>query len=417
MRGDIADKGVSMPSALRSFLVTTFLSFFFISLAHADWNNASLQWAQRFSSGPVLFPSSYLVEAWSTVQAQPVRDAHLWIESVPSSKFGSGKFTVALQIKRTKSLAPLRAPLILFLPGLYSSKDDHGSMRMAAYFSAIGYHVVIPSNPWSEDFLKENPHFNPGDLDKEAEVALEALDYAIKRIGAENISKISVAGESYGALGAAVAFEKDQARAHPLIDGTVTLFSPPLRMQQAIDNLDQGTDNTQSTWDTECSSIKNLITDYNSLSYDSSEASMNPELVRCAAPLIYHSFQDGLVESIETLNKIKNLGLIPTDKSAFTQWKRDLRFESAIQIFTPETVAILSKGEGHLRYWIDLLPAEAFARLQIISTQDDLLNQGLSWNIDNGGPFTSKNVILLPWGGHIGYESLPLFQQLVDAAF
>lgn len=388
-----------------------------IPLAHADWNNQSLSWSRMFSSGPVLFPNAYIIEAWSSLQAQSVRDAHLHIESVPSSKFGSGRFKVALQTKRTDTLRILKAPLVLFLPGLYDNMDDHSPMRSAAFLSERGYHVVIPSSSWSQEFIKEDPHFDPGELEQEAGVALDALDYAIKRIGKENITQISIAGESYGAILAAVAFEKDQERAHPLIDGTATLYSPPLDMQNAIDNLDQGSDATENFWDSQCSSIKDLLADYSALSCHPSQDPVSAELSQCSGPLVYHSFQSSLVSAIELLHNIKHLGIIPTAKAALAQWKHDLRFENAIQSFTPENIKILAEGKGLLSYWVALLPGDALARLRIISTQDDLLNQGLSWDLDSGGPFTFKNVILLPWGGHTGYENLPVFQKLLNVAF
>jgi hypothetical protein len=378
--------------------------------AWADWSEASREWESDFQNSSVLFSNPHMAEVWTAVRDESVRDAHIYIHSVEDSRFATGSFKVALQTKKDGFRAK-KAPLMLYLPGLFADMQDHESMRSAAFFSERGYHVVIPSNPWSEEFLKHQPKFDPGTVDVEAEVALAALRFAIQKIGQKNISRIEISGESYGAMLAAIAFAKDRASQTPLIDGNATLFSPPLEMVNAIDNLDSGIDKNQSRFD-DCSRVGTLLKVDNECDLHASQDAISQETIRCAAPLVYSGFHGGLVSAVELFHSFRPTGFVPTDKAALKEWKRTLRFKSLLSEYLPASQTLLASGEGSLFNWLNQLDQDSMKKVRIFTAKDDFLNTGLAWPTDQ-----PENLMKISWSGHVGYMELSSFQKLLDTAF
>lgn len=389
----------------------------FLHPARADWpgwNDASRQWEHDFENGPVSFPDAHVAEVWTTARDQSVRDAHIYSETVQDSRFATGSFKVALQTKRNWFQAE-KAPLMLYVPGLFTAMEDHESMRMAAFFSERGYHVIVPSNPWSEEFLKHQPKFDPGTLDVEARVMLSSLQFAIRKIGPHNITRVEISGESYGAMLAAIAYAEDQQSAAPMIDGNATLFSPPLDMTTAIENLDLGIDATQSSFDS-CSSAETLLKVSNAAEDHTAEDQISQEVIQCSGPLVYGGFHSGLVNAVELFHSFRPTGFIPTNKAALKQWARQLRFQSLLSEYLPNSQNLLNSGEGSLVYWLEQLDLDSMKKVRIFTAKDDLLNVGLGWPIGYS-VIRDRNLMEIPWGGHAGYMELSSFQELLNTSF
>jgi hypothetical protein len=387
---------------------------FFCASARADWSEGSRQWESTFKSDPVLFPNPHMAEVWTDARDQTVRDAHIYTETIEDSRFATGSFKIALQTKRSW-FRPEKAPLMLYLPGLFANMEDHEPMRAAAFYSERGYHVVIPSNPWSEEFLKHQPTFDPGTLDVEADIALTALRFAIQKIGPDNISRVEISGESYGAMLAAIAYAKDRQSAQPMINGNATLFSPPLEMANAIVNLDLGIDNFNSEFDS-CSSVSTLLKVDDACEAHTSQDSMSQEVVDCAAPLVYSGFHSGLVSAVKLLHSFRPTGTIPTEKTALAQWAAQLRFKSLLSEYLPNSETLLNSGMGNLIYWLAQIDSNSIRKVRILTAEDDFLNTGLTWPVD-GSVIWSENLMQIPWGGHAGYMELSSFQDLMNTAF
>jgi hypothetical protein len=383
--------------------------------ARADWSDASRQWEHDFQNSPVLFPDAHMAEVWTTARDQSVRDAHIHIHSVKDSRFETGSFKVSLQTKRNWWFHVRKAPLMLYLPGLFADMEGHESMRAAAFFSERGYHVVIPSNPWSQEFLKHRPRFDPGTIDVEAQVMLSALQFAIKQIGAQYISRVEISGESYGAMLATIAYAQDQQSASPLIDGNATFFSPPLDMTVAIDNLDSGIDANQSFFDS-CSGAGTLLKADNECVDHTAEDQMSQDVIQCASPLVYGSFHGDLVNSLELFHSFRRTGFIPTDKAALKEWALELRFKSLLSDYLPNSQTLLGSGKGSLLYWLDELDANSIRKVRIFTAKDDFLNTGLDWPIGHS-IIRYQNFMEIPWSGHAGYMELSDFQDLLNTAF
>jgi hypothetical protein len=397
-------------------LAVFFILLFTTSATQADWAPGALEWEKGFDAGPVKFTNSFVLMTWGALKNQGIHNIHDHTWFIPDSHFRSGGLHVEVELQRKPDLSIKTAPLIITLAGIFSGYKEGGARRTTQDYGRRGYHVIYPPNPWSKDFIREVPHFNPGSLKEEAAVMLSILDSAIEKIGVEHISRIEIEGESYGALLASAVFQMDQARAQPKIDGSLTLMSPPLDMNQAIANLDLGIDRTQALYYEQCTGKETTLSMGESLIFHSVQSKMGEKTLLCSEPLVFHSFQDRLVESIELLHELKNVGTIPEDKVARTQWEKDFRFAMVVPEFTPENAVYLKDGTVSLLHWLSLLPPSSLSRVRVLTAQDDFLNVGLSWPV-GAGIITPQNLMELPWGGHTGYLLLSEYQGLLDAGF
>ena len=393
-----------------------FLLLFATSTVHADWAPGALEWAKNFDAGPVKFSNSYILMTWGALKNEGVHNIHDHSWFIPDSHFRSGGLHVEVELQRKLDLSVKTAPLVITLPGIFSGYKEGAARRTTRDYGRRGYHVIFPPNPWSKDFIGEVPNFNPGSLKDEATVVLSILDSAIEKIGVEHISRVEIVGESYGALLASAVFQMDQARTQPKIDGSLTLMSPPLDMNQAIINLDQGVDRTQALYSEECVGIEATLSLAESLLLHSVQSKMGEKTQLCSEPLVFHSFQERLVASIELLHSLKNIGTIPEDKVARAQWEKDFRFAMVVPEFTPENAPYLKDGTVSLLHWLGLLSPNSLSRVRVLTAQDDFLNVGLSWPV-GAGIITPQNLMELPWGGHTGYLLLSEYQGLLDTGY
>ena len=77
------------------------------------------------------------------------------------------------------------APLMIALPGMFGNFRNRGARRLLQAFASRGYHVVVPSNPWSRRFIRDQPDFHTGDILAEANFVRELIAFAVREIGEE----------------------------------------------------------------------------------------------------------------------------------------------------------------------------------------------------------------------------------------
>jgi hypothetical protein len=388
------------------------------STARAEWSPSALRWAERFGDGPVLFDSE-AATVWGAVNAERYQPYRIRYEDweLPSKEFQTRALPV-LAAPRKGGQDYLIAPLMIILPGVFSSADSAGSLRLLRLFSARGFHAVAIANAWSSQYLAHLPLANPGDMEDEAKIVLRAIRSIIHKIGKQNIAGVYLAGESYGAFLGAITANIDAFSPEPVIDQQITLMSPPLQMGLAIQNLDRGIDQTQALYENECYGNWETFSFAWELWFAESEASFSPELKKCCPALVMNTFQGSLRESAELMNETKELGLVPSpeiDPEAYLAWRRSLRFQSFEETFTPENLGKIWGPQGSLAFWLSTTPLSYRKRIQVISAEDDFLNVGASWQ--QPGVVGPKSLILLPWGGHTGFEGLSAFDQLLKIVF
>ncbi len=388
--------------------------------AKADWNAAAMQWAERFSSQPVKFSNGGLISIWANAQVKryaisPPEYSRLFI-TYPKFKNGGGVNTVLRNLGKT-------APLVVYLSGVFGNAEDDFGFRAVEWFASRGYHVLVLPNAWGRSYLEREPSYDPGDVENEAKFVLAAIRQGIQAIGESQVSRVELVGESYGGFLASAVAVLDANSRKPLIQGSYTLISPPFNVLKAIANIDQIMNETDGGFRQRCVGDGYRIYRYFAeMLLASREAWISSELESCGSALLVHWMQDLMVDAARRLDRMRGLGKAPDAQrnlTAFEDWKSKLRFETVVREYTPTVYlkAMRNRRSQTLTGILVNLPREAQSRVRIITAQDDMLNLGaISCNANEFG-LTSSNLIMLPWGGHIGFTELPEFQNFIDVIF
>ena len=120
---------------------------------------------------------------WGALKSREISNIHDHKWFIPNSHFKAGGIHVSVQLQRKLDLSLKTAPLMIALPGIFSGYDESAAKRTTRDFGKRGYHVLLPPNPWSLDYIHAVPEFNPGSLRSEAELTLSLIDSAVQRIG------------------------------------------------------------------------------------------------------------------------------------------------------------------------------------------------------------------------------------------
>lgn len=406
--------------------------FFFYPLTQADWPKPSLVMAEAFSDRDVKPPDGLIATAWAAfhINKYPSTPVESW--RLPSPAFHQGTFEVMAKMQYVDNLdhdedddrediqfdpqSLKTAPLLIFLPGIFADIHDPSARRAIGVYHQLGYHVVITDNSWGARFIKERPNFIVGDIRREARFVLDFISASIAKIGKKNIVRVELVGESYGAMLAGIAFALDQQNHHPMIDGNVTLFSPPEDLRYAVAQLDRGfLGSTHSV--PACGDLGSLLKIIDGLLGGIFTAEKSHRAEACAGPLVYESFHQNIIKTARTLHAVNHVGFIPSDGDQEAAWERNLTFLKMIDDFYPESDKQLLLDQSSLVLWLDQLPTQALRRLRILTTKDDFLNIGRPWPTGRHPSLSRKILIQLKWGGHLGYESLPNYHRFLQTAF
>ncbi len=304
------------------------------------------------------------------------------------------------------------APLLVFIPGIFSNADDGIARGTVKWFSSMGYHVLTLPNCWSEDFAKAQPIFKEEYPGGEASAVMQVTKLVIAQaLGKKNISSVQIMGESLGALTASVVYAKDSRSAHPIFDGGATLTWPPIVLHEAMKKIDEMMKDTDALYTTKChGSIKSLKTKWRIL-HGQYLFRPTEEEIECAPSIVaQYSFRRELVKLAKIINKTEGLGRTVPD---------NLDFRSFIKGYAPRYVAALSSADryGQIQYWLQEADAQAAKNIRILTSEDDFLNQHVSWNFAGLlGPDQSQ-LIIAHWGGHIGLTNTKAYEGLMRTQF
>jgi hypothetical protein len=380
-----------------------------VTHAHANaWNSAMIAAGETWNQNTVLFSDPYSSTVWGTLKQQTVDlsdqdqiDNTVFLRT-PYYQKASGAFL--LTQKQGNSPFNKNAPLIVILPGIFKSAFDGNELANAEDFYRQGYHVLLLSNPWSLDAIGNNPSMKPGDIVNEGKWVLAAIQQLIstRDLSAQYISSISIYGESYGSfLGSVVAGLDDPT--HPLITGKVMLASPPISMTSALQKLDSIVDETAAI-EGECAANK-LKIGLSFLKADS-QASLSPSSVQCSEWLVANSFNHSLYQSILAIQKTS----LQVPEGPF-----QTRFQYYLDHFVPEESAMCATtSKCTLGFWIAQAETNGKNDIQIVAAKDDFLNVGQNWDqIAQLLANPPDQLILLDWGGHLGYTASTLYTEAV----
>lgn len=384
--------------------------------ADAKWGEKARQAEREYDS---LFENSPAATVWGGLQWGVRRDGKTEVLEKSIEVPGYAKPFRYLVATQKKDKNAVRAPLVVFLPGMFTDVESSRAKRFIEVFGERGYHVLLPPNPWSAHALESFPAKRPGHIEDEAAVMWEFSSRAIalfKKEHGELVSSVNLAGESYGTILAGVFLAIDREKKHPIVNGTTTLFSPVLHMLQTLESVDAMMDRNEKTyaswsaWDTLLNAITYLRADR--------QEDLSPEMVANGeTTLAFEGFGRNLVDSIYALERVFQLGHVPNfpGKAERAQWELGVRFlKSYFDVYTPGLRSRYSKKTGTLRYWLARSGWLANGRLRVMMSADDVVNSDPS---EPAKIFRNADLLLLPHGGHSGFLGYPWFDHFADEVF
>jgi predicted alpha/beta-fold hydrolase len=304
-----------------------------------------------------------------------------------------------------------KAPLIVIVPGVFADSDDplaHGAMR---WFSKMGYHVLILPNCWSRDFAKARPVFKDEYPSGEANVVIETTKWAIKEIGARNVSDVSLMGESLGALTVSVAYARDSRSRNPIFTGGATMTWPPIKLYAAVTLLDEMMTSTDRLYRSKCHNlIRRLKTKWRILRGKYILDPTEDEIECAPAVVAQYSFRKELIKLAKTIDHVEHL---------HKDVPKDLTFRKFIRDYAPRYAAALKETDpyGSLHYWLRQTTSAAIRNVRIVTSEDDFLNDRESWNAPGFLDSPQDELIVAHWGGHIGLTDTKAYEGLMKAQF
>ena len=395
---------IEVPLIMKALLLILFLFKFTCmgTQAKADgegWSDASLSNARNWNENPALFSDSFSATIWGAIKAESrdLSDEEARQSTIYLKTSFYGKKQPAYLITQKKGHSPFtrNAPLMVIIPGIFVPALDSYPVAEAQRFYQQGYHVLILSNPWSIAALKHDPFFKPGRIEEEGYSVLESIQIAIqKEIGYRNISSVSLYGESYGAMLAAITAGLDD-QANPTLTGKVMLASPPLRMIDSYHRLDQIYAETADMRGY-CKS-KQIRIGINFLRAKG-EWNLNQDSQECAKSLVASNFMELLAQSLKQIEKT-HLD-IPRDEPY------EVSFDYYVRHLAPELTEYCThkSAQCDLSYWLGQAVKKGKLSIDVVASGDDFLNHASDWNdIPSILPDTAHQLILLNWGGHLGY--------------
>ncbi len=386
-------------------------AFLACASATADWGPDNERALNELMREPVRFPNPTAATLWGGAQARKAANQPLTANATLSAQ--GIKCPLLIQKNGAKA-KPAR--LLVYLPGMFNNLNDPLLIRGFNRFARLGHHLLTMPNPWSEDYIRSGAKTRPGEIELEAEQILRAIHEAVRAIGPRNVEGIDVAGDSDGAFLGAVTFAKDRESKAPILDGSLTLFGPPLHFDKALAAMDRRIDDSREKYFRDCSSKVQVVPILANLLSAPSQLWLNPHTLDCADSIFaFRAFQAFAVRAAIAIDETWNLGSIPTDAET---WKRNLTFRGFLKNYSPGGLKTANDPvKADLGYWLNQSSQRGPLNLRILTSRDELVNEIADWSADPHFHFTEKNTRFVPWGGHLGWEALQDFDLVVRSAF
>jgi predicted alpha/beta-fold hydrolase len=400
------------------------------NVAQAQWSNEAIKMYEDFAEDEnnQPFESTYQATLWGAIRANYSRFKAVDVVKLKSKEFEKGHVKSVLHIQTeidtrfegqeiVREEKTVRSPLVVVIPGIFSSAVDSRARLLHRRFKKMGYHVAVLPNPWSDVYIKANPNSMPGDVFHEAKVMLELLTDAKRRVGEENITVTHVVGLSYGGYLAPIVATFDKLDHYNLIDGQTTMVGPPLDMRTTIKKLDKLIElEIPEVRDVEFRTLVKVIADY--LKFRSGD-NISPTSKKYSRPLVVsYGFHKPLLSTLKRLNKVKKMDFIPKfeNKEERIEWENQIGFRFYLDEIAPEIRQYLDSHFADLHYWMDKAMALNDGKVRLITAADDFLN---TTDIE---PYQSKaraeeHTMVLPSGGHLGFMHLPWFKEFCVAVY
>ena len=263
----------------------------------------------------------------------------------------------------------VKAPLIVFVPGIFADSSDITGQMTIKWFSRMGYHVLIVPNPLGPGYLLAGPHKTEDPSVDQALFVVEATRYAVqKMIGPEWVSSVALAGESLGAAVAAAAYARDSLETNPIFDNGVSLFWPPISLSHSVANMDEGIVGSLDKYEHQC---KGLIENFRfriRVFFAQILSDPTEEERDCAQSLVMQfGYKGDLLRTTRIIETGTDPGASDTDHplEPVNDWERHLTFSTFIKEVAPFYKQTLDQQnpKNELAHWLSVASAHTPYRL------------------------------------------------------
>jgi len=289
------------------------------------------------------------------------------------------------------------APLVVIMPGIFGTTDKGLTPSTIDRVEAMGAHVIVVPNVVSVQYVHAYPLYGGDIVESEAQVMEAALEFALSKMG-KKVTAVHVLAESLGTVVASAWTAWDVT--HKKRINSLTLLSPPMDLSAAMRNFDDIINEYRGTSE-QCSQFSlywRLFTDF-LISEIPSDFALKEK--RCLSGYVV---VDAFLKAAQSTYLAHAVAI--NDSSAYTVKS----FEDFFRRYRPELWSLLETKDARLKLakWVSVIRKHSGMPIRIITSRDDFLNRGLSWNdFLNETGVSNDHLYIFSWGGHSGIIAPP----------
>ncbi len=312
------------------------------------------------------------------------------------------------------AMQPCRAPLVVILPGMFSTFDTPCAKLWAQWFEEAGYHVMVMDSTFLSRFNAAAHLGASGNLEVETDAASRViLAFTQLEPFKSQITKIGVVGMSYSGAEALMMGRMARENRLPFKLDAVQAYSPPVNFAHTGEILDEwyACDRMQFT-QTEFSLI---LARHKPVANDAAIPFTNSLLRAAIADSLHEDLSKVVLENNQAYNLCLLTGSAPRSEYAktwsFHRFMYDLSFpywqaRQDLSSFQDFLAPMLLEG----------LLKDQPQNCEAILAEDDPLNDSAD-TAELCQNAAHLPLTLLPHGGHMGYATYPWTQAKLLSLF
>lgn len=374
------------------------LSFLMSLSAWAQWpvpvREKFLSLTSRYQS----LDSSGFATFWGGFQrwkqtSSTASKTHMW----KTPLFRSGELPLYLSSRST------HAPLIVFMPGIFGETTRGLTPQTITMLEKLDAHLLVVPNIISTQYINAHSLYGDDVVQSEVKVMESALDYALTQLGGR-VGKIHVVAESLGTAVGSAWGAYDGSHQKRL--SSLTLLHPPQSLPAAMKNFDAIIEEHRP-YVGSCGKPRMLWNLFTGFVVRDVPKNLTVQDKRCfAAEALVNKFVGSAVRNYNAYAVSEN-----KDTSYAPQGFTDL-----FSHYRPELWSMLEKNDKRLQlsHWVKQINGNKSPALRILTSQDDFLNRGLSWeNFVTDTGMAVDDLLVLSWGGHSGPIGMPEMPEIL----
>jgi hypothetical protein len=289
------------------------------------------------------------------------------------------------------------APLLVFMPGIFGETSRGLTPPTIEMLEALGMHLLVVPNVISTEYIRARPRYEGDVVAAQVAVMEQLLDQALAKLGAR-ATEVHVLAESLGtAVGSAWGAHDANTRRRIV---SLTLLHPPQDLPVAMKNFDIIIE-AHRPWLGRCGAPNMFLRLIEGFMLKDVPSNLTVEEKKCfGAEVLVKSFLRSAV--------LNHAAYVETEKIS-TKFRPN-SFTDLFSHYRPELWQLLEKRDERLTlsHWVKQMHQLGRPHLRILSSQNDFLNDGLSWDeFRRVTELPAESLIVLPWGGHSGPIGMP----------